>query len=304
VFTIRVPASTSNLGAGFDTFGLALALYLDVAVVACDDPDLAGTIVEVDGESGEIPTSAENLVHVAYRLAAAREQVEAPAVCFRMRNEIPVSRGLGSSAAAVVAGLTAFEVVTGRAMSTDQLIAYGVEVEGHADNVAPALLGGFVTCCTVGVETPVVARREWPAELRAVVVVPDVSIATAEARRILPETVPRRDAIFNAQRAALFVAALDEGRWASLGEAMRDRLHQPYREALLPGLAEALAMPAEGPLVGVAMSGSGSAVLALATGEHEAVGARIAECFTRNGVAASVLVLEADSHGRRVIERD
>lgn len=303
MITIRVPASTSNLGAGFDTFGLALGLYLDVTVEHCDDPAVAGTIVEVEGEGvREIPTSVENLVNVAYRLAAAREGVGAPRVCFRVRNEIPVSRGLGSSAAAVVAGLTAFEIVTDTALSESRLITYGVEIEGHADNVAASLVGGFVTCLTAGVDVPIVARRAWPSQLRAVLVVPDVPMSTAEARRILPKHVARDDAIFNAQRAALFIAALDEGRWDSLGEAMRDRLHQPYREALLPGLAEALAVEVGGPLVGVALSGAGSSVLALATCDFDEIGVQIANCFSRHGTAATVHVLDADRNGRRVLE--
>src|SRR6185369_3678850 len=149
VTTIRVPASTSNLGAGFDTLGLALDCYLDVTPLPCDDPALDGTIVEVDGEGAEtLPTSADNLVNVAYRLAAARENVDAPRVRFAMRNEIPVSRGLGSSAAAAVAGLAAFGLMTGVEVPEKRLLAYGVELEGHADNVGASLLGGFVTCAT------------------------------------------------------------------------------------------------------------------------------------------------------------
>jgi homoserine kinase len=304
VTTIRVPASTSNLGAGFDTLGLALDLYLDVTPEACDDPALDGTIASVEGEGSDaLPTGPDNVIATAYRLAARRERVAAPPVRFHVTNEIPVGRGLGSSSAAVVAGFVAFEVMTGVAIPESRLLAYGVEIEGHCDNVGPSALGGFVTCCTVGRETPAVVRREWPEELRVVVAVPDVPLDTAEARRILPREVPREDAVFNVQRAALFNAALAAERWDLLGEAMRDRLHQPYREGLLPGLADALALAGIDGLVGVAMSGAGSSVLALATHELDEIGDRLARCFTRRGVGAAVHVLDAEPRGRRVLAR-
>lgn len=302
MITIRVPASTSNLGAGFDTLGLALDLYLDVTPEACDDPALDGTIVAVEGEGADVlPRGPENLVNVAYRLAAARENVAAPHVCFRMRNEIPVSRGLGSSASAAVAGLAAFEVMTGVAIPEERMLAYGVELEGHCDNVGPSVVGGFLTCATVGLETPRVVRAEWPEELRVVAVIPEVPLDTAEARRILPREVPREDAIFNVQRAALFVAAVAARRYDLLGDAMGDRLHQPYREALLPGLDEALGLGAQGATLGVAMSGAGSTVLALATEDFEAVGERVARCFESRGVRTETRVLRADPVGRRVL---
>ena len=301
--TIRVPGSTSNLGAGFDTLGLALELYLDVTPEPCDDPSLDGTIVDIEGDgAASLDRSAANLVNVAYRLAATREGVTPPPVRFTMRNEIPVSRGLGSSAAAVVAGIAAFEVMSGRTIAPERRLAYGVELEGHCDNVGPSTVGGFLTCCTLGREIPAVVRQDWPEELRAVVVIPSVPLDTAEARRILPRDVPREDAIYNVQRATLFVAAVAERRWDLLGEAMRDRLHQPYRSGLLPGLADVFALEPEGAMLGVAMSGAGSAVLALATESFEEVGRRVATCFERHGVQTLVRVLSADGVGRRFLD--
>jgi homoserine kinase len=299
VTTIRVPASTSNLGAGFDTLGLALEIYLEVEVEAVNGEE-EELVVEGEG-AGEIATSRENRIHRAYRLAAARASVEAPPVRFRARNEIPLARGLGSSAAAAVAGLTAFEVVAGHELGRETLLACCRELEGHLDNAAASLDGGFVTVCVADDERTYVVRREWPDELRVVVVLPDVGLETAAARRVLPASYPRADAVFNLQRVALFHAAVAERRWELLGEAMRDRLHQPYREALVPGAKEAFTLAPDLDLVGVAMSGAGSGVVALARNDVERAAARVEACFAARGVATRTLHVGVDRRGRRLL---
>lgn len=302
MITVKVPASTSNLGPGFDCLGLALRLYLEVDVELRDEPVDARACVEVEGEGASgFPRSRENLICRAFHLAAAREGVPAPNVFFRVRNEIPVARGLGSSAVAAVAGVSAFEAVTGRRIPHDRLFAYGLEIEGHCDNFGASVLGGLVTACSAEGRPPVVVRRDWPDDLRAVLVVPNVHLRTSAARGILPHSVPRKDAIFNVQRVALFHAALAEGRYDLIGEAMRDTLHQPYRESLLPGLRDVFALEPDDQMLGVCLSGAGSAVLAFATGSFDEVGARIASCFARHGVETETRVLEIDADGRRVL---
>lgn len=299
-FSIRIPGSTSNLGAGFDTLGLALSIYLDLTVESAS-ADRAGTL-ELTGEGeSESPFGPDNLIHTAYCFAASEEGVDAPPVRFKAHNDIPFARGLGSSAAAIVAGFVAFSIASGRNVSNDRIVELGVAMEGHGDNAGPSTLGGLITCCQRDGAPPLVVRTEWPAAIRAVVAIPDAPLPTAEARRILPADVPRADAIFNVQRAALFHAALAAGNWEMLGEAMRDRLHQPYRAALLPGLAEAFAIEPEGHLLGVAMSGAGSAVLALATGDFEAIGERLAGCFRGHGIATAVRVLDVETEGWRML---
>lgn len=299
-FSIRIPGSTSNLGAGFDTLGLALAIYLDLTVEPAGGDDVGTLDLTGEGESSS-PFGPDNLIHTAFRFAGAREGVDAPAVRFTAHNGIPFERGLGSSAAAIVAGIVAFSIASGRDLSNDRIIELGTAMEGHGDNAGPSTVGGLITCCQREGAPPLVVRTDWPRDIRAVVAIPELPIPTAEARAILPGSVSRADAIFNVQRAALFHAALGAGEWDKLGEAMRDRLHQPYRAGLLPGLAEALELETGGPLVGVALSGAGSAVLALATGDFEAIGERLAGCFRAEGIATTVRMLDVEREGWRML---
>jgi homoserine kinase len=301
--TVRVPASTSNLGPGFDTLGLALGLYIEVSAEVCADAVEGGGLIEVEGEGlAELPRTHENLVYRAYRLAASREGVEAPPLRMRIRSDIPLARGLGSSAAAAVAGISIFEAITARWLPLARVLELGFEMEGHCDNFAASILGGLVTACTPAGRPPVAVSTAWPAELRAVLVIPDVHMRTAAARGILPRTVLREDAIFNVQRVALLHAALRERRWDLLRDAMRDRLHQPYRASLVPGLQEVFELEPEGSLLGVAMSGAGSGVIALAVSDFDAVGARIARCFAAHNVATTIKVLDVDTVGRTLVD--
>lgn len=301
LFSIRVPGSTSNLGAGFDTLGLALAIYLDVTVEPADPADAGTLALTGEGESRS-PFGPDNLIQTAFRYAADAESLAPPPVRFTAHNDIPFERGIGSSASAIVAGIVAFSIASGRNLSNDRIVELGAAMEGHGDNAGPSTVGGLVTCCQRGDRAPFVVRSDWPAEIRAVLAIPDAPLPTAEARRILPRNVPREDAIFNVQRVGLFHAALASRQWNMLGEAMRDRLHQPYRESLLPGLAETFAIEPGGDLLGVAMSGAGSAVLALATGNFEAIGERLARCFRTHGIATSVRVLEIEPNGWRRLD--
>ncbi|HYG78845.1 MAG TPA: homoserine kinase [Pyrinomonadaceae bacterium] len=295
-FTVRVPASTSNLGAGFDCFGLALRLYLTVRATVVDAAD-EPCRVRNSGEGVGLSRAADNLIYVAMRHAATREGLELPPVRLAVRNELPLGRGLGSSAAAVVAGLSLCSLICGRELSDETILRYALELEGHPDNVAPALYGGFVVNCVTRDGGVLAVKRRWPADLKVIVVSPDVPLKTAEARDALPGTVGRAAAVHNIQRAALFVAALDAGRYDLLWEAMRDCLHQEHRETLVPGLSAALSTPREPGLVGLALSGAGPSVVALATSRFAELGEKIAESFRRHGTGARVRVLDVDDEG-------
>jgi homoserine kinase len=295
---VRVPASTSNLGAGFDCFGLALQLYLTVRATIAEDSQ-ADCVIKVGGgkENSELPLTSENLIYRSMAYAARREGVRLPPLQLDIDNEIPVARGLGGSAAAVIAGLKLFTDICERPLSDNKTLQYATEIEGHADNAAPSLLGGFVVNC-IGEQGEVISiRRPWPEDIKVVVVVPELHLDTKLARAALPDSVNHRDAVFNLQRSALFAAALAEHRYDLLWEAMQDRLHQQKRSALTPGLAAALATPRMPGLLGLALSGAGPSVVALAQDQFEEIGETIAEGFAQGGVITRVLRLGIDSAG-------
>ena len=297
---VRVPASTSNLGAGFDCFGLALRLYLTVRATVMPDAVEPCRVRSLSEEGGaKLPRTAENLIFRAMRLAAEREGLRLPPVRLAVRNEIPLGRGLGSSAAAIVAGITLGARCSGHELPDERLLCYATELEGHPDNAAAALRGGWVTTCVRSDGSVLTVKRRWPADIKIIIVSPHVSLATAQARAALPRTIERADAVHNLQRAALFGAALEEKAYDLLWEAMQDRLHQSHRQLLAPGLADALATPRRPGLLGLALSGAGPSVLALARDHFDEIGEAIASNFRRRGVEATVRLLEVDEDGRR-----
>jgi homoserine kinase len=297
---VTVPASSSNLGAGFDCFGLALQLYLTVRAVT--DP-MGGCVIRVgDGaENAAVQLNADNLIYRAMVYAAEREGISLPGVRLEIENEIPVSRGLGGSAAAIIAGIKLFALLCERPLSNEKVLQYATELEGHADNAAPSLLGGFVINCIGESKQVISLRQPWPSEIKVVVVVPDLHLDTKLARAALATEVSHTDAVFNLQRSALFTAAIAAARYDLLWEAMQDRLHQQERSMLVPGLLEALATPPMNGLLGVALSGAGPSVVALANNNFEQVGALIAGRFAERGVNARVMQLEIDKEGARAV---
>lgn len=298
-FSVRVPASTANLGAGFDCIGLALKLYLTVSARIVPEAIVACRVrISGEGSDGALPSNEENLIIRSMRFTAERESLSLPPVELDVNNELPLARGLGSSAAAIVAGITLCSLICDRQLSNETVLRYAVEMEGHADNVAAAYLGGLVVSCVKPDGSVLAVKRSWPSELKVIVVSPEAFLKTAETRSVLPVNVQREDAVFNLQRVALFGAALEAGAYDLLWDAMQDRLHQAHRQSLVPGLAEALATPPQPGLVGIALSGSGPSVVALARDRSGDIGEAIAENFRRRDVPAKVRVLEVDHEGR------
>ena len=301
-FEVCLPASTSNLGPGFDCFGLALKLYLTVrGTVAREGAERCRVKTTGANENRALPRNASNLIYRAMAFAARREGFELPPVDLIVHNEIPLASGLGSSAAAIVAGIKLAGLISATDLSDQTIQNYATEFEGHPDNVTATLCGGFVASCVDNNGTVITTRFDWPPHIRAVVVSPRSQLPTHVARAALPRSVTRADAVHNLQRSALFISALAQQRYDSLWEAMRDRLHQPRRESLVPGLAEALALPRMPGLLGVALSGAGPSIVALVDANEKQIGNKIASCFKEHKIQSVVRVLDVDNEGCRVV---
>ncbi len=289
---VRVPATIANLGPAFDALGVAVSLYNTIELDVASQPRL-----DVIGEGeGWIPTDPSNLT---YRAATAVAQRVGERVAFRIRshNRIPLARGLGSSAAAIVGGVVAANETLGKRLGFEELLELAWRLEGHPDNVAAALCGGVVMTC------PANGRLAWtqitPAWRAALVVaVPEFAVPTTQARAVLPERVPLHDAVANISRCARLVTAMLTGRVELLPLAMEDALHQPYRRTLVPGMDEVFAAAREAGAYGAALSGAGPSVVAITPPEvAEEVGARMVAAFEAAGSRAKSLQVEIDRVG-------
>lgn len=295
---IRVPASTSNLGAAFDAVGLALQLHLTVEVCSLDQ---GSSRIEFTGEDSHlVRTDESNLIWRTMAEVAASRGVTLPLFSLTVVNRIPITKGLGSSAAAIVAGAAAAGFLCRLHLSPEELLELAAAREGHPDNAAPALYGGLVA--SISGEKILCSRSRFPAEWTIVAVTPDFELETKRARAVLPAQVSHHDAVFNVQRAAFLMAQLTQGRKEGLREAMADALHQPYRCSLLPGLDEVLGMPPREGLLGVALSGAGSTVIAVADSWEREIGEDIRSVFARHRLASQVRLLKADNEGLKLEE--
>jgi homoserine kinase len=299
---VRVPASSANLGPGFDALALALGLYLRCAL----RPSTRGLKITASGaDTAEIACDESNLVWKSFVRLAGKGI--GTGFELEIANEIPLGKGLGSSAAAIVAGLMLADAWTGANSGKQRLVEMATEIEGHPDNVAAAALGGLVASCHAEDGAVLTASCVVPGSIQVVVAIPAMRLSTEAARSVLPAQYSRQDAVFNAQRAALLIAALQSGRSELLREAMRDRIHQPYRASLIPGLAEALQLRDVPGLLAIALSGAGPSILALCdasvSGAADQVGDALAGVFRSKGISAEARLLSIDSQGA-VIERE
>lgn len=297
---VAAPATTANLGPGFDCLGMALDLWNRVEVLPADG-DGGGAVVEVVGEGAEeLAGDAGNLTYRAMEFLFGEADLELPPLRLRCHNGIPLSRGLGSSAAAIAGGLAAANALSGGWFGDKELLEMAATLEGHPDNVAAAVLGGLQLVVSDGPQL-YTAPIPVPDELKAVLFIPEQRIATAAARAVLPERVSVGDAVFNMGRAALLVAGMGLNRPEYLEVATQDRLHQPYRQPLFPAIKVIFAAARAAGALGVFLSGSGSTVLALTRGREMTVAYEMFEAARLTGVAGRVEITQPTSKGAYLV---
>jgi len=257
---VQVPATLANLGSGFDALGVALDLYLEVRAFRSNADQL-----HYSGQ-GQVPNTPDNLIHQGYRAAwRTLGETDPPAITIHAHNPIPLARGMGSSSAALVAGAALADAFSGGRLGLDGIFQVTAALEGHPDNVGPAVYGGFVTALA---DPPLALPLPSPKGLRFVLGVPAYEVPTPLARAALPQTIPLTDAVFNLARSALWPAALYAGRLDALREASKDRLHQPYRAHLMPGLEAALERVYAAGALAAFVGGAGPTLAALSETPH------------------------------------
>lgn len=290
---VTVPASCANLGPGFDVMGLAVELHNSFSVSPSD-----ATTIDIEGQAEGMPRDHTNLFYCSFaRLYEAAGQTPPP-LRVRMGLQVPPGSGLGSSATAVIGGLVAANTLLGTPLGEQELLAHAIDLEHgrHADNVAPALLGGLVVTVVEG-ERLTSLRVPFPNDLRAVLFIPNFRMDTVEGRALMPERYSRADVVFNTGRVALFIAALTQGRYDLLRVAMEDRLHQPYRASIFPPMTRLIEGALEAGACGACLSGGGSSVLALAAGDGERIAEAMSKVSENAGVAGITKVLRIDDRG-------
>jgi homoserine kinase len=309
--TVTVPATTANLGPGFDCLGMALGLFNTIEVWAFEQGDLPPADLPGDSGSrsdigigvigegaGELAEGLDNLILQSMARVFDKAGRRMPPMCARAINAIPLGAGLGSSAATAVGGVVAANAVLGSPFSRADLLRMAVEIEGHPDNAAPALLGGLVV--VVAHADGVLTHPVSTPALQVVVVTPNFPLPTAQARAALPKLVPMSDAVFNIGRAVLVVDALEQGDFSLLKMAMDDRLHQPYRRELIPGYTQVAAAAVEAGAAAVALSGAGPSLIAFAPDRHGAIAAAMNAAFRSVGVGSRAFILPLDRQGVRL----
>lgn len=284
VITLRVPGSSANLGPGFDALGIALQVYLtcrfsraEVLSIRCTGRD-----------ASRIACNEDNLIWQTALMVASRTGAQLPAVDLEIINEIPLGKGLGSSAAAITAGVIIGSQLLDLNWTPARILDEAARLEGHPDNVAACVLGSVVASAVEPGGITRAIRLEMPTNFGIAVVVPDFVLPTSEARAVLPDSYSREDTTFNIQRAALLMAAFATGDTSVFPAALDDRLHQPFRARLVPGLAEILRLRAPG-LLGCTLSGAGPGVLVFYERGHERVCELVCKTFAASACATEVI---------------
>ncbi|MDA1021413.1 MAG: homoserine kinase [Cyanobacteria bacterium] len=301
-FRVKVPASTSNLGPGFDVIGLALNLYNQYQFKVLDKKN-SELVYSSNITESEIPYSKDNLVYRAFDYVFKKEQQETPSIQIHFEADIPTTGGFGSSSTAIIAGLMAANEILGNPYDQKKLLKIGTQLDGHPDNITPAIVGGLVVCIYADSQHRFV-KLDWDQSLFFVAVTPDFKVPTANARSILPSHVEFQDAIFNIGYSSLLVAALATKNTEVLKQCFKDRLHQHYRAQLVPGMQCVLDSGVEAGAIGTMLSGAGSTLIAVVDNQKtaETVALAMQSSWLQSSVKSQIRYLRAIEQGAVIEE--
>lgn len=296
---VRVPGTTANCGPGFDTVGIACTIYSELELILSEQGTLR---IEIDGEGKEcIPTDKTNIIYQAVQAVLDKTGKNHQGISLKLYNKIPLARGLGSSAAAIVSGLIAANAAIGNILTKEEIFSMATMIEGHPDNVAPAIFGGITISVMQG-NQPTYLRFVPEKILNMVVAIPEFNLSTHKARQVLPETITMKDAVFNISRVALLIGALCKGEFHHLRYALEDKVHQPYRQQLIPGMQEVFHAAVARGAYGAALSGAGPCLIAFTESNCEEIGTAMVQAFADSNVKAEYVILTIDVEGAKVIE--
>ena len=310
--SVKVPATSANIGPGFDCLGLALPIYNTITI---EETVLPGTGIEINMMSEEehaidemifddIPRDENNIVYKAVEMLYNSIGQEPSELKINIQSQIPITRGLGSSAAVIVGGLMAANKLLGSPADEVALLSIATEVEGHPDNVAPAILGGFVLASQEDDGSIIYRKLNWPEEWDITVCVPDFELSTNIARSVLPEQVSIQDAVFNAKHLAMLIEAVNTADTKLMKTALQDRLHQPYREKLVPGMHDIMeAFKHEDGVLGCVLSGAGPSMLIISHKyDLDKIKSKVREIWEPQSIKVDIKTLKVEPNGAEILE--
>lgn len=305
--SVKVPATSANMGPGFDCFGIALSMYNTVTLEETVYPT-NGLEINILGTQDEalstftVPTDKSNIVYKAVELLYNYTGQTPPALRINIQSNIPIAKGLGSSASVIVGGVLAANKLLGNPADEAALLSIANEIEGHPDNIAPAMLGGLVVSSVEDDGSIIYRKIVWPENWKLIIGVPDYELATQISRSVLPEKVDFADAVYNSKRSAMFVQALHTQDKELMKLALHDKLHQPYRARLVPGLNEIIEELKQTDAIGCVLSGAGPSILVIAENNSvEESKAIIKEVWEGIGVKASIKSIAVDTKGAVIL---
>ena len=309
--TVKVPATSANLGPGFDCLGLALPIYNTITI---EETVLPGTGVEINLMSdteindeiifNNVPKDENSIVYKAVEMLYNSIGQEPSELKINIHSQIPITRGLGSSASVVVGALLAANKLLGSPADTAALLSIATEIEGHPDNVAPAILGGFVLSSREDSGLILTEKLNWPEEWDITVCIPDFELSTNIARSVLPENVPLTDAVYNAKHLAMLIQAVNTKNEKLMKQALHDKLHQPYREKLVPGMKEIMeAFKHEDGIIGCVLSGAGPSILVISHKyDLDKIKSTVRDIWERQSIKTDIRTLKIEKNGAEIIE--